>query len=148
MIFLHNTKDKFLHLLKKAIAQADDKIMQQSSHPHQQCSNTLPEKMVDTICRRIRVALHNTNSPPNFWGYAAANFVEVYNHLPHSSLDHKTPWECTKNSKLDVSWFRPFGSRATVCIGNHKECLPHKKLSPRGKPCIYLGLGFSCGYTR
>jgi len=66
MIFLHKTKDEFPHLLKKAIAQADNKIMQQSSHLHQQCGNTLPEKMVDTICRGIRVALHDANSPPNF----------------------------------------------------------------------------------
>jgi hypothetical protein len=100
--------------------------MQQSSHLHQQCGNALPEKMVDTICRGIRVAPHaDTNLPPNFWGYAAAqlNFVDVYNHLPHSSLDHKTPWECTKNSKPDVSWFRPFGS-LTHC--------PHRQ--PQGMP--------------
>jgi histone deacetylase 1/2 len=171
MIFLHKTKDEFPHLLKKAIAQAgrtpktlrtdnakeyrsaeidkfcaDNKILQQSSNPHQQFGNTLPEKMVDTISRGVRVALHDANLPPNFWGYAAVNFVDVYNHLPHSSLDYKTPWECEKNSKPDVSWFRPFGCRATVFIGDHKECLPHKKLSPRGESCIYLGLGFSRGY--
>ncbi len=91
MIFLHKTKDEFPHLLKKAIAQAgrtpktlqtdnakeyrraeidkfcaDNKILQQSSNPHQQFGNALPEKMVDTIGRGVRVALHDANMPPNF----------------------------------------------------------------------------------
>ena len=101
--------------------------------------------MVDAIGQGIRVSLHDANLPPKYWSYAAVNFVDVYNHLPHSALGDLTPWECEKGTPPDVSWFRPFGCRATVFIGDHKEQLWHRKLAARGEPCIYLGLGFSQG---
>eukprot|EP00961_Rhodomonas_salina_P274475 3708651-Rhodomonas_salina.1 len=45
----------------------------------------------------------------------------------------------------DVSWFRPFGCRATVYPG--KKHIEHYKLpvSPRGEPGVFVGLGLSEG---
>ena len=80
-----------------------------------------------------------------YWGYAAVNYVDVYNVLPHSALDNKSPWECEKGRQPDLTWFKPFGCRATVYIGQHTEQLSHHKLAPRGEPTIYLGLGYTRG---
>ncbi len=71
--------------------------------------------------------------------------MNVYNMLPHSSLDMKSPWEVEKGTKPNVSMFKPFGCRATVFIGEDRKTLDHNKLSPRGVACIYLSLGFSRG---
>ncbi len=72
--------------------------------------------------------------------------MDIYNHLPHSALNDKTPWECEKGTPPDVSWFRPFGCRATVYTGMRKDLTEHGKLGPRGVACIYLGLGFTKGH--
>ena len=170
MVFFHKTREETATIIKRAFTrlgryprilrcdgaweydtQAIDaiclehNIQLQHSNPHQQFGNALSEIMVNTIGNGIRVSLHDANLPPEFWTYAAINCVDVYNHLPHSALQDKTPWECEKGTTPDVSWFRPFGCRATVYIGDHKQQLIHRKLTARGEPCIYLGLGFYHG---
>ena len=170
MVFFHKTRQETPTMIKRAFARLgryprilrcdgaweydtneihalclEHNIEMQHSNPHQQFGNALCETMVDTLGNGIRVSLHDANLPPTFWTYAAINCVDVYNNLPHSSLEHKTPWECEKGTTPDVSWFRPFGCRATVYIGDHKNQLSHHKLAARGEPCIYLGLGFYHG---
>jgi hypothetical protein len=170
MVFCHKSRKDLPDLLKRACARLgryprilrsdgaceydsaavdafclEHNIDQQHSNPHQQFGNAMPETMVNAIGRGIRISLHDANLPPQFWSYAAINYVDVYNNLPHSALDFKTPWELEKGTPPDVSWFKPFGCRATVFIGDHKEQLWHHKLAARGEPCIYLGLAFSRG---
>ena len=170
MIFLHKSKNEFPALLRKALAQLgrspkilradgagencsdevdaiclEHSMQQQHSNPHEQFGNAPPETMVNNITQSVRVSLHDANLPIKYWGYAAINAVDVYNHLPHSALGMKSPWECEKGTPPDVSWFRPFGCRATVYIGEHPERLWHHKLAARGEPCVYLGLGLSHG---
>ena len=170
MIFLHKKKSDYPELLEKAITQAGyapkimrtdgageysgpeaeaiykkHNIFKQTGNPHQQFQNGPSEKLVDTINKGTRTALHASNMPLAFWGYAAINYVDVYNHLPHSSLNMMTPWEAEKNSLPNVSWFRPFGCRATVHVRDYKNHVEHPKLSARGEACIYLGLGHSRG---
>ncbi len=79
-----------------------------------------------------------------FWGFAAINWVDVYNHLPHAALHVKTPWEAQYGTLPDVSWFRPFGCRVTVF--RSQDEVSHHKLAPRGEPCVYVGLGFYSGH--
>jgi hypothetical protein len=171
MIFPHKKKSDFDTLLDKAIAQAGSApktlrtdgaleyldvdisasllrrgIFKQTTCAHQQFQDGKVEKMVDTINSSVRTALTASNLPNKFWGYAAINAVDIYNHLPHSSLNFQTPWEAFKGTLPNVSMFKPFGCRATVFIGDQKHLLNHHKLSARGIPCIYLGLGFSRGY--
>ncbi len=119
MVFLHKTKDAtvFEQLLNKAIAQAGiapkilrtdgaieylDKeitamleqrgIFKQTTCAHQQFQDGKVEKLVDTITSGVRTALKAANLPNKFWGYAAINYVDIYNHLPHASLNFQTPW--------------------------------------------------------
>ena len=168
MIFVHKTKDQFPTLLKQAFARAgchpkilrtdgateyhtpavqaillQHGIKKETSNPNEQHGNARVETMVRALGKGIRVALYSSNMPVEFWAYAAINWVDIYNHLPHASLGDKTPWEAHHGTKPDVSWFKPFGCRVTVFRG--RDHVPHHKLSPRGLPGIYLGLGFYSG---
>jgi hypothetical protein len=168
MIFLHKTKDEFPSLLKQAFARAGctprilrtdgateyhtpevqdillkHQIKKETSNAEEQFGNAKAETIVRALGKGIRVALYSANVPLEFWGYAAINWVDIYNHLPHASLDWKTPWEAHHGTKPDVSWFKPFGCRVTVFRGREK--VAHHKLSPRGLAGIYLGLGFHSG---
>ena len=171
MIFLHATKDEFPRILLKAFAQAGKTpstlrtdgaselnskevedillprgIVKECSNAYEQFGNAPAEIMVNAIDNGIRTALTDSNLPLQYWGYAAVNWVDIYNVLPHSALGDKTPWELEKGTKPDVSWFKPFGCRATVYTGNRKALQEHGKLAPRGVACIYLGLGFTKGH--
>ena len=168
MIFLHKTKDEFPQLLKQALARVskmprilrtdgageymspaanqillDRGIQKQTSNPDEQFGNAKAESMLASIGRGIRVALLSSGLGPEFWGLAAQNWIDIYNHLPHAALQFKTPWEAETSSQPDISWFRPFGCRVTVFRG--RDNVAHHKLAPRGEPCIYVGLGFSQG---
>ena len=139
MIFLHKTKDEFPSLLLQALTRTprqpkilrtdgageyitatvnkillDRGIKKEMSNPDQQFGNAKAETMVASIGRCIRVALLSSGLGTAFWSFAASNWIDVYNHLPHSSLGFKTPWEAEMGSTPDVSWFRPFGCRVTV----------------------------------
>ena len=172
MVFLHASKSDYPDILKQAFAQAgeipkcirsdeageynsaeaykiyqDHLILKQTTNANQQFQNGPSEKMVDTIGGRARTVLTDSNLPyKKFWGYAVIYAVDTYNHTPHASLGMKTPWEMHKKSLPDVSMFRPFGCRATVFIGEDKNKLEHRKLTPRGVACIHLGQGYSRGY--
>ena len=121
-------------------------VLRQFSNTNQQFQNAPAETLVNRLGNVTRVQLHAANLRGAFWGYAAINWVDCYNNLPHSALDNKTPWEIEKGLKPDVSWFKPFGCHATVYVGDNKKQLWHGKLAPRGLACIYLGLGFSRGH--
>jgi len=168
MVFAHKTKDEAPTILLKAFAQAgyvpkilrtdsaaeyctpsidrillDRGIDKQYSNPYEQHGNAKAETMVHAIGKGIRCQLLAANGPPEFWAFAAINFIDVYNRLPHASLGGKSPWEIEKKSIPNLSWFKPFGCRVTVYLG--KDRVEHHKISPRGEPAVYLGLGFSKG---
>ncbi len=168
MIFLHKTKDEFPTILKQALARAgtvpkivrtdganeyhtpailaillQHQIKKETSNAEEQSGNAKAETIVRALSKGIRVALYSSNVPIEFWGYAAINWVDIYNHLPHAWLQWKTPWEAQNGTKPDVSWFKPFGCRVTVFC--RKDNYKHYKLSPRGQSGIYLGLGFHLG---
>ena len=169
IIILHKSKGECPEILRQAFAKAgktpcilrtdgageynsaecnklllDLKITKQTSNAEEQFQNGMVETMVNAIGKGIRAALLSSNLPPEFWGFAAVNWVDIYNHLPHSSLDDLSPWEVEKGTKPDVSMFRPFGCRVTVFRGRDK--VPHHKISARGEPCVFLGLGSHAGH--
>ena len=168
MLFLHKTKDEFASILQQALARTprkpkilrtdgageyitpavnkilnDHGIRKETSNPEEQFGNGKAETMVASIGRGMRVALLSSGLGTAFWGFAALNWIDVYNHLPHASLGFKTPWEVEMGTTPDVSWFRPFGCRVTVFRG--RDNVDHHKLAPRGEPCVYVGLGFHRG---
>jgi hypothetical protein len=66
-------------------------IRKETSNAEEQFQNGMVETMVNTISKGVRAALLSSNLPPEFWGFAAVNWIDIYNHLPHSSLDNLTP---------------------------------------------------------
>ena len=167
-IYMHKTKDEFPATLLRALAEGTSQpkfissdgapeywtpaaetilstrvIARQSSNAYEQAGNARAETMVHSIGKGIRAQLHSANLAPEFWGFAASNWVDIYNRLPHDSLDGLSPWKVEKGTDPDFSWFRPFGCRATVFLG--KLRVDHHKISPRGEACISVGLGFSHG---
>ena len=168
LIFLHRCKSEAPTILLRAFAKMgrtpdilrgngeyksapiiqiclEKQIDGQFANSHQQFQNAPAEPMVRHVNEGIRVTLNSANLSQKFWGFAAINYIDIHNHLPHASLDNKTPWECEKGTLPDVSWFRPFGCRATVYISDNKKQLWHCKLAPQGIPAVYMGLGFSRG---
>ena len=115
----------------------------EQSCPHEQAGNARAETMVNSIGKGMRAQLLDANAGTEFWLFAATNWVEVYNRSPHDALNGTTPWEAEKGTLPDVSAFRPFGCRATAFRG--KSQVEHHKLSARGSPCVYVGLGNNKG---
>jgi Reverse transcriptase (RNA-dependent DNA polymerase) len=121
------------------------RIKPQTSCAYEQHQNGKAETLVNAIGRGMRAQLLDSNLSSPFWVLAACNFVDNYNITPHDSLtDNITPWEAEKGTLPNVAAHRPFGCRVTVFLG--KDRVQHHKLSPRGEPCIYVGLGHSNGY--
>ena len=115
----------------------------QFSNPREQFQNGISEKFVDTLGKSIRTMLLQSHLPPAFWGCAAHLATDLYNHLPHSSIDNNIPIAMHTNQTPDVSWFRPFGCQATLFRG--RDIVEHHKLAPRGVTGIHVGLGASHG---
>eukprot|EP00961_Rhodomonas_salina_P015819 212422-Rhodomonas_salina.7 len=65
--------------------------------------------MVDTLGKGVCTLLLQSQLPPEFWGAAVHYYTDVYNHIPHSSLNNAIPNAVQNNTMPDVSWFRPFG---------------------------------------
>mmetsp|Transcript_68603 Transcript_68603/g.143115 ORF Transcript_68603/g.143115 Transcript_68603/m.143115 type:complete len:1720 (-) Transcript_68603:7252-12411(-) len=126
------------------LAQQGTFIWSEKSNPHEQFGNAISEKLVDTLGKGIRTLLLHSQLPPEFWGAAALYYTDVYNHIPHSSLDNQIPQEIHTGKQADVSWFRPFGCRATLFRG--RDLVEHHKLAPRGEQGVFIGLGLTHGY--
>jgi hypothetical protein len=152
MIILHKTKSECPDVLERAFTLAgmtplvlctdgageyntekcnslllQHKIRKETSSSEEQFQNGMAETMVKLLSKGIQAALLSSNLQPEFWGFAAVNYIDVYNHLPHSSLNNTTPWEMEKGTTPDISWFRPFGCRVTVFSG--RDNVNHHKLS-------------------
>jgi hypothetical protein len=69
------------------------KVQKETSNSKEQFQNGMAKTMVNSLGKGICIALLSSNLPPEFWGFAAVNYIDVYNHLPHASLNDTTPWE-------------------------------------------------------
>mmetsp|Transcript_61225 Transcript_61225/g.126463 ORF Transcript_61225/g.126463 Transcript_61225/m.126463 type:complete len:1000 (-) Transcript_61225:457-3456(-) len=118
-------------------------IQHQVSNPHEQFQNAVSEKFVDTLGKGIRTLLLQSQLPPEFWGCAAHFYTDVYNHLPHASIQNYIPYGVHHRVQPDISWFRPFGCDATIYRG--KDLVEHGKLAPRGEKGVFVGLGMTHG---
>jgi len=61
------------------------------SAQHEQFGNAISEKLVDSLGRGIHTLLLQSELPPEFWGAAALYYTDIYNHLPHASLNDEIP---------------------------------------------------------
>eukprot|EP00286_Rhodomonas_abbreviata_P028108 CAMPEP_0181313458 /NCGR_PEP_ID=MMETSP1101-20121128/14257_1 /TAXON_ID=46948 /ORGANISM="Rhodomonas abbreviata, Strain Caron Lab Isolate" /LENGTH=1511 /DNA_ID=CAMNT_0023420409 /DNA_START=376 /DNA_END=4908 /DNA_ORIENTATION=+ len=126
------------------LAEQGTHVWSEQSNPHEQFGNAISEKLVDTLGKGIRTLLLHSQLPPEFWGACALYYTDVYNHLPHASLNHEIPHTIHTGQQADVSWFRPFGCRATLFRG--RDLVEHHKLAPRGEQGVFIGLGMTHGY--
>mmetsp|Transcript_62060 Transcript_62060/g.128459 ORF Transcript_62060/g.128459 Transcript_62060/m.128459 type:complete len:405 (-) Transcript_62060:2033-3247(-) len=118
-------------------------IEHEVSNPHQQYQNAMSEKFVDTLGKGTRTLLLQSGLPPEFWGTSVLYFTDVYNHIPHASLNGMIQYQVHHQITPDVSWFRPYGCKATVFRG--RDLVEHHKLAPRGESGIFIGLGMAHG---
>ena len=170
-VFLHKSKDEIYTIWTKFMASIDSakrpktvrcdcaaeyvspkfrkwlldkyQVVMQNSNEHQQHQNGMAEKLGDTLVRRMRAGLLHSGLPAQFWGAAIIMAADAYNVTPHTSLDGTTPYHRHFGYHANMSYFRPLGCRCTVFRG--KDLVTHRKISPRGLPCVYLGTGNSFG---
>ena len=113
------------------------------SNEHQQFQNGRAEKLVDSIGRKIRGMLLQSQMPPEFWGAAVVLATDIYNCTPHRSLGMESPHYHRYHKQPDLSFFRAFGCATVVHRG--RDLVEHTKLAPRGELGVYLGVGTSHG---
>jgi len=113
------------------------------SNEHQQFQNGRVEKLVDSICRKIRGMLLQSQMPPEFCGAAVVLATDIYNCTPHRSLDMESPHYHRYHKQPDLSFFCAFGCATVVHRG--RDLVEHTKLAPRGELGVYLGVGTSHG---
>eukprot|EP00961_Rhodomonas_salina_P020700 278357-Rhodomonas_salina.1 len=109
------------------------------SNVEQQFQNAAAETIVNMIGHGVRVLLLQSGMPPNFWGLAMLQVVNVCNCLPHMSLDWEIPYTLQTGRIPDVSWFRCFGCSAVVHQG--KNLIEHGKAAPHCESGVCVGNG-------
>ena len=113
------------------------------SNEHQQFQNGRAEKLVDSIGRKIRGMLVQSQMPPEFWGAAVLLASDICNCTPHRSLGMESPHYHRYHKRPDLSFFRAFGCATVVHRG--RDLVEHTELAPRGELGMYLGVGTSHG---
>jgi hypothetical protein len=135
------TPGKGPHKLNTWLEEQNIFLRTELSNANKQLQDGISEKLVDTLGKGIRTLLLTSQLPPEFGGAAALYYTDVYNHLPHASLHNLIPHTVHHSKQANVSWFRPFGCRATIFRG--RDLVEHHKLAPRGEQVIFLGLGLA-----
>ena len=113
------------------------------SNEHQQFQNGRAEKLVDSISRKIRGMLLQSQMPPEFCGAGVVLATDIYNCTPRRSLGMESPHYHRYGKQPDISFFRAFG--CTVVVHWGRDLVEHTKLAPRGELCVYVGIGKSHG---
>ena len=170
--YLHKTKDQAPELMDRFLSQFDDATRPRTfksdcaeeyssprmqavlakhgiteplrhSNEHQQFQNGKAEKYIDTLGRRMRAGLLQSQLPPEFWGAAATLMTDIYNCTPHDSLEGDSPFKRARGRHPDMSFIKPFGCGMVVHRG--RDLVEHTKLAPRGEKCVYIGTGQTWG---
>ena len=113
------------------------------SNEHQQFQNGSAEKLVDSIGRKIRGMLLQSQIPPEFWGAAVVLATDFYNCSPHCSLGMESPHYLRYHKQPDLSFFRAL--RCATVVHRGLDLVEHNKLAPLGELGMYLGVGTSHG---
>ena len=82
-----------------------------------------------------RVMLHDQGLLLHLWVEACNATVFVHNHFPHQILGMSTPEEDVLGMKLDVSYFKFFGSSLYFHVTKYAK----KKLEPTSEVGIFVG---------
>ena len=123
---------------------ADNQVVQELSCPYDQSQNGIPERHGGVKCQMIRGMLSTSRLPSYTWGYASYYAVYIKNRVPSSALSNKhqtpvSPYMLVYGQKPSFSNLHPFGCLCWVYVS--KQQSTGWKLSARGLPCVFLGLG-------
>ena len=91
--------------------------------------------MIRTINNAIRTLLLQAKMSPTYWVEALHTAAHVLNILPSSAIGNKTPHTLLFGQTPSYDHLRVFGS---LCYPNINHSHAHK-LSPRSRPCLFLG---------
>ncbi|GAA5907142.1 uncharacterized protein JCM6883_006157 [Sporobolomyces salmoneus] len=110
-------------------------IVTEDTVPYAHNQNGVIERVWKSVIGIARTWLIRAGLPRSFWFLAVQAASYVYNRLPHSSNDDRSPYSRFFGSTPDVSHLRVFGSVAHVLI----DSALRGKLSPRTHRCIFVG---------
>jgi len=110
---------------------------------HQQFQNGRAEKLVDSIGRKIRGLLLQSQMPPEFWDVAVLLTTDIYNCTLDRSPGMESPHYHRYHKQPDLSFFRALGCVTVVYRG--QNLVEHTKLALQGELGVYLGVGTSHG---
>ena len=74
--------------------------------------NGLAEQMNQTLVNTATAMLIELGLPKSFWSDAMQTAATVISRTPAAGLQGKIPYTMIFNWKVNISWFRPFGSTA------------------------------------
>lgn len=96
--------------------------------------NGQAERKHQTIMETGLAMLFNSNVSTSYWVEAFSSATYIFNRLPSSVLNGKTPFEILYSRMPNYSNFRVFGCRVFPYL---RDYAPHK-LSPRSIPCVFI----------
>ena len=111
------------------------------SNPYQQHQNGVVEHMVHVLTQKTRVFLLQSGLGSSYWSFALAHAVNVYNHLPHSSLPGNTAPILRAQRRPFLQYLRAFGCHCTVL----KNDISDKHMTTHGEFAVYLGAAIQNG---
>ncbi len=106
-------------------------IIHQTTMTYTPQQNGKAERLNRTLMEKIRAMLSEAKLSQRLWGEAAHTTNTLRNRSPVAGKD-KTPWELFFGVKPDVSFLRPFGTKAFVLIPKEKRSSKLSSVSTTG----------------
>ncbi len=106
-------------------------IIHQTTMTYTPQQNGKAERLNRTLMEKIRAMLSEAKLSQRLWGEAAHIANTLRNRSPVAGKD-KTPWELFFGVKPDVSFLRPFGTKAFVLIPKEKRSSKLSSVSTTG----------------
>ncbi|GAA5999307.1 hypothetical protein JCM5350_002336 [Sporobolomyces pararoseus] len=110
-------------------------IIAEDTVPYAHNQNGVIERVWKTLIGSARTWLIRSGLTRSFWFLAVQAAAYVYNRLPHSSNDQRSPFSRYFGTVPDISHLRVFGCVAYVLIDEGLR----DKLSPRTQRCVFVG---------
>ena len=101
--------------------------------PHTPQQNGCAERVNQELKHKIRVNLLSAKMPYSFWGHALNYVVFVYNRMPHSSNNFKSPFELVKGFAPSIKHVKRFG-----CLVHYVDVSNKSKFAPNAKKGFLL----------
>ena len=123
-----------------------DQIVHELGSPYDQSQNGVSERhgRVTWKSQMFRGMLITSCLPSYTWGYASHYAAYIKNRIPSTVLTARhdrptSPYMLIFGTKPSLSNLHPFGCLCWIYV--HKQQSMNWKLSVRGLPCVFIGLG-------